>query len=184
MPRPVRNEWPKSPEPGQGLDQLAQMFKHLPRAAGNIAVNFFKDRFRRKGWHDTHFEKWPERKRVDPRRKRAGRRAVLVKTGRLRRSIRVSRLSFKSFTISTDVPYAPAHNEGLTIDHPGGTAYFFKKGKIVWVSNKAAKNKRFKRTKPHKIPIPKRKFIGRSKLLDDRITKLITKSIEDIILKK
>ncbi len=83
---------------------------------GNEAVNFFTNSFRQQGWLGNSFQKWPSRKaskwgKVD---KRKG-RALLVDSGRLRRSIRIVSNSRGIVRIGTDVPYAKAHNEGMRL---------------------------------------------------------------------
>jgi phage gpG-like protein len=85
---------------------------------GNEAKNFFVNSWRLQGFDDKSVQKWVARKKQD--KKRAG-RAILVDSGDLRRSIirepvNKSQLSVK---ISTDVPYAKIHNEGLTMKNGG-----------------------------------------------------------------
>jgi len=79
---------------------------------GNEAKNFFVNSWRLQGFEDRSVQKWVARKKQD--KKRAG-RAILVDSGDLRRSIirepvNKSQLSVK---ISTDLPYAKVHNEGV-----------------------------------------------------------------------
>lgn len=101
------------------LKELERRFKAmaptLPRLAGNEVVNFALDNFRKQGFMGSSFRPWKPRK--NPTKwgqapKRNG-RSILVQTGRLRRSIRVTQASWALTTIGTDVPYARAHNEGL-----------------------------------------------------------------------
>ena len=58
-----------------------------------------------------------------------------------------------------NIKVAAAHELGLEIAHPGGTAYIMKEGKAVFISNEAAKGKDLPRTKPHMIKMPERSFI-------------------------
>lgn len=79
---------------------------------GNEAKNFFVNSWRLQGFEDRSVQKWTPRKKQD--NKRAG-RAILVDSGDLRRSIirepvNKTQLSVK---ISTDLPYAKVHNEGI-----------------------------------------------------------------------
>ena len=78
----------------------------LPIILGNEAVNFFKSSFKKGGWTDKTFNPWQPRKVPDIGR------AILVKSGDLRRSI-VKNVAFKRVTISTNVSYASKHNFGL-----------------------------------------------------------------------
>jgi phage gpG-like protein len=78
---------------------------------GNSAKSFFVENFRKQGFDDKNVEKWKPRKKAD---KRAG-RAILVKTGDLRRSIirNPANRAALSVKISTDLVYAARHNNGL-----------------------------------------------------------------------
>jgi phage gpG-like protein len=78
---------------------------------GNSAKSFFVENFRKQGFDDKNVEKWQPRKKAD---KRAG-RAILVKTGDLRRSIirNPANRAALSVKISTDLVYAARHNNGL-----------------------------------------------------------------------
>ena len=78
---------------------------------GNTAKTFFVENFRKQGFDDKNVQKWKPRKVAD---KRAG-RAILVKTGDLRRSIIRNPANRAALTvkISTDLAYAARHNDGL-----------------------------------------------------------------------
>ncbi len=92
---------------------IAKQLATLPKLLGNEMVNFALDNFARQGYQGAKFEKWPERKRKEKRKQP---RHLLIKSGRLRRSIRIIRTTDNSVTVGTDVPYARAHNDGLTIN--------------------------------------------------------------------
>jgi phage gpG-like protein len=78
---------------------------------GNAAKSFFVENFRKQGFDDKSVTKWKPRKKDD---KIAG-RAILVKTGDLRRSIirNPANRAALSVKISTDLVYAARHNNGL-----------------------------------------------------------------------
>ena len=81
----------------------------FPRRLGTIAVNHFKMSFRNSGFTDRGLVKWKRRKNNAD----SG-RATLVKTGDLRRSIKIKSSSFRKTVIATTgIPYAARHNEGL-----------------------------------------------------------------------
>ncbi len=82
----------------------------LPIVVGNEIVNFSKESFNKQGWHDNTFMPW--RKRKGNLKKSKG-RAILVQSGRLRRSIRVTRNTGNTVVVGSDVPYAKIHNEGF-----------------------------------------------------------------------
>lgn len=65
------------------------------------------------------------------------------------------------------VPYAKIHEYGGTINHPGGTAYFFSAllGRTFFVSNASAMAASLPRTQPHTIDMPERSYM-RSGLRD------------------
>lgn len=79
-------------------------------AMGVLAVNHFTQSFRNQGFTDENLQMWKPRKRTE--RSRMGNRAILVKSGRLRRSIRSKRFGLLAVKIYTDVPYASVHNNG------------------------------------------------------------------------
>lgn len=84
-----------------------------PRFVGNVAVNFYKDSFKRSGFiNRSGVEKWPQRKPNTWSKKSDKGRKLLIKSGRLRRSIRVVRTGLGFVQVGTDVPYARIHNEG------------------------------------------------------------------------
>lgn len=120
---------------------------------------------------------WPKRKsktRSD-RRNPTRNRALLVQGGHLRRSIKVRLQGQEGVRATSDFVYAPVHNEGAVINHPGGTPYIIKGkksrraslanlGKNVAVFLKKDGNypKGVKFTKPHPIPVPQRRYVGDS----------------------
>lgn len=103
MPRQRRIDFPDFSK--VQIDARGLMRK-LPSLLGNTAVNFYKDSWNREGYIDKRFSRWKPRQRTEGKPRR-----TLVKTGRLRRSIRYRTLS-NTITIYSDVPYAQVHNEG------------------------------------------------------------------------
>lgn len=178
MPR-SRNIFPDFSRQKKGLQQLAIEFT---KVAGTVAVNHFKDNFRKGGFLDGGLERWKPRKDADNVRNKG--RAILTQSGDLRRSIRVLSLSRNSVTVGSDVIYAEIHNNGGNISHPGGTPYITvrdkatKEKKVAFISNRrAASLPNVKRTKAHTIPMPQRQFIGHSKILDERIKKWLKSQV-------
>ena len=94
------------------------------RVIGNEAVNFFKERFKKQDWNDTHSEPW--KPRTSPLSEKRTGAHLLVQSGRLRRSIRVLRADAHYVSVGTDSPYARIHNEGgeITIT-PKMKAFFW-----------------------------------------------------------
>ncbi|TGE23629.1 hypothetical protein E5K02_20245 [Hymenobacter metallicola] len=105
-----------------------------PREVGQLAVREFVGNFKRQSFQDEAGAEhaWPSRKVRRYRRKSgkgssrlrltaAGRddrgRALLVDSGKLRRSIRMEAVDKESVTVATDSEYAQAHNEGHRYDN-------------------------------------------------------------------
>ena len=86
-----------------------------PKLIGGIAVEHFKQSFRDGGFTDDRLEPWKPRKRgnkADARTRR--RRAILVDSGDLRRSIKTRAFSFSRIVVgSYGTKYASRHNRGL-----------------------------------------------------------------------
>lgn len=99
-----------------GLDrvnaQVRETVLRLPLMLGNHMVNFSKDSFRVQGWRGSTFQPWAQRK---IKTKNQG-RAILIRSGRLRRSPYIVHLGSSYVTIGSDVPYAQIHNQGGTIN--------------------------------------------------------------------
>jgi phage virion morphogenesis protein len=119
----------------------------IPVLVSNNSKNFFLQSFRNQGFTDNSLEKWQKR---DNRSRRNSGRAILVDTGALRRSIKVSQSSFNKIVITSNLPYAAVHNYGL----------------------KAGRGRGFK--------MPKRKFMGNSKKLNQQNIDIIKSELTKI----
>lgn len=99
------------------IKEIQNLKQHLPAQIGNIAKRHFVDSFRNQGFTDTTLDPWQVRKtkdKSDRNRRNADKpRAILVKTGHLRNSIRVRVATFNLIEIGAyGVPYASFHNKG------------------------------------------------------------------------
>lgn len=128
---------------------------------GNYAVNHFKQSFRDEGFTDESFDPWKRRKVKDSRRGRQFRyekfagtdeeegkrfkvktvdvrsvknRAILTKTGRLRRSLVAKKSGRYAVRINSNLPYANVHNEGLRSGR--GKGFVMKKRQFVGYSGR------------------------------------------------
>lgn len=126
---------------------------------GTDAKNHFVRSFRNQGFEDKSIVKWKPRRGeiigsgiAKVRRKDKSSRAILVKTGDLRRSIRVINKSYRSITLGSDLPYAQIHNDGLN-----GRAF----GKYAF-------------------KMPKRQFIGHSTKLINHLRSKLDKRIVNV----
>ncbi len=141
--------------------RLAATIRTLPAIVGEAAVNFSQDSFRQQAWSGYSQEVWPKRKDPTKWGKRDETdRALLVKTGKLRRSVRITKLMTDRVFIGAggpDVPYARVHNEGF-------------RGKVTQqVGEHLRRNKKGGKTKVSAFTrtinqnIPQRQFIGGQK---------------------
>lgn len=137
--------------------------RRLPRVIGQEAVNFAKDNFRRQGFQDNPFQKWKQRKPGAARNKG---RAILVDTGRLKRSIRVTRTTATKVYIGSNVDYAEAHNEGAHIFGAQRVRKHHRRTRSGMVQVKA-------HFRTANTRIPRRRFIGASDELNRRINRKI-----------
>lgn len=96
------------------IKELQKVKANLPAQIGNIAKRHFLQSFRDGGFTDTTLNPWAKRKALDKSdRARGDNRALLVKTGHLRGSIRVRLATFQRIEIGAyGVPYAKYHNQG------------------------------------------------------------------------
>lgn len=158
--------------------KLANTFRDLPAIIGEEAVNFTQENFDAQGWQGDSFEAW--QKRLNPNawgKKDDPTRAILIKTGKLRRSIRVSKIVEDTVYIQAggaDVPYARAHNEGFSGAVHQNVGEHIRKGK----KGQNIKVSAFKRTIQQNIP--KRKFIGGDLESSQLRTRLRTAILEEL----
>ena len=164
------------------LTELSKALKFITRDIAVMADDLFDQNFQNESFFG---EPWRPSKYVDRENANRGKsRNLLQNKGHLRKSIRYN-VSQNSILFYSNLPYADIHNAGGTINHPGGTAYFYnkKRGKAIWVSNRNAQRyerlygDKMPRTKPHDIPIPQRQFVGDHKRLESEIAELIEKEI-------
>ncbi|MBT1702943.1 phage virion morphogenesis protein [Chryseosolibacter indicus] len=153
--------------PEEGIRLLQGRFKgvmtRLPVLIGNVAVNFSLDNFRRQGFLSNTLERWPARRRGWRKDNRPNRN-ILINTGRLRRSIRIIRVTPSMVVVGSDVKYARVHNEGMRI------------GQIQSVKGHTRKNG--STVKPHTRRIdqniPRRRFMGNSPYLNAMISRTVS----------
>jgi phage gpG-like protein len=151
---------------------LAQTFRELPAIMGEEMVNYSLDAFDKEAWDN---QKWPKRK--DPtkwgKRDDTSRR-LLVKTLKLKRSIRIGQMIEDRIIMNVggaDVPYARVHNEGWTGTVAQTVDAHLRRGK----GGKVTRVKEFSRT--IKQDMPKRQFVGTTPELKDRIKKIVMQEI-------
>lgn len=173
----------------QAKREFLKVLDQMVPVMGNDALNHFKDSFTNQGFTNESTEKWKPRKRPD--RKRPG-RAILIDTGRLRRSLRYSRSRKYDVTVRTNKPYAKIHNEGGEIDISSrkghGTINTYVRGSDGFVDGKFKKGRKKKlqllgaayETGSYSIKIPKRQFVGYSGKLNKRLIEKFDKRIKNV----
>lgn len=149
------------------LNKLAKVQQRLPHLMAIEGVNFSKERFVRKNWVDNKREPWKKRKRED-------RGSLMVRTGRLKRSIRKISVGSNYAIIGTDVPYAQIHNEGGQVkatqrvrNHKRRTS----RGEVTVSAHVRKVN----------FTIDARRFMGDSAVLGRRIERLVERQINNAI---
>ena len=177
----------------KGIEKKARkVLENAMVEIGNTAKVFFVENFRKQGFDDKNIIRWQPRKKED---KRAG-RAILVKSGDLRRSIIRNPANRAALTIkiSTDLPYAKVHNDGETINVGGrkgsGTITRSIRGNAGFKDGKFTKGRAKKvtfqgkeyTTGAYSIKMPKRQFMGDSYNLNEKIKKVIIKRLDKVFL--
>jgi phage gpG-like protein len=175
------------------IKQIEQNFKRVlqyaPGLLANDAVNFFLDSFKRSAWLGNTIEPWQKRKpqTMWGKTPRNQGRALLIDTGRLRRSIRVVHVTNLTATIGTDVPYAKAHNEGLRLGIIQQVKQHTRRATRLGITSKRTLKTRSKVTygrvytggsitvKAHtrriNMKLPRRQFMGNSPYLQRQLTR-------------
>lgn len=110
--------------------RIAQEMAEFARDVGIEGLAFYQGSFRKQGFEDVSVEKWEKRKPILIKKKGVyiskpndSNRAILVKSGRLRRSLRKS-VSGMEITFASDLPYAQIHNEGGAVRTRNGRTYY------------------------------------------------------------
>lgn len=160
-----------------GFERIKQKYEQLKtsicKEVGELAAAHFKENFRKQRFDG---EKWKPRSQADKNKKS---RNLLIKSGRLRRSIRRLRTTARSVTVGSLLPYADIHNEGGEINQNPSE----QQRKFFWAKFKETKNELWKRlatTKAIKIKIPRRQFIGYTTELGKKIDNFIKNRLKSI----
>lgn len=181
------------------MERVDKVVRTLPARAATVAVNFSKDRFRQQAWVDTNTEPWPKRKSPGwGKRERKG-RAILVDSGRLRRSIRIVMVSDSYAIIGSHEPYAKVHNDGFSgkVSQNVRAHSYSRYGKqkqgtgvySIKTKRESMKTVRVKtgdvQVKAHsrtiRQRIPQRRFIGPSAIMDRQIQRMMTAELQRAI---
>ncbi|RYF86951.1 MAG: hypothetical protein EOO03_11170 [Chitinophagaceae bacterium] len=164
----------------QAMEQhFRRVLQYAPGMLGNMAVNFFLDRFRYQNWLGATTEPWRQRRRNKGRNQG---RAILVQSARLKRSIRITKVSGMTVYIGSDVPYAKVHNEGFrgTVNVKAhsrnrygkekiGTGRLTKSGKERMQTVQRITGTGQVKAHTRRMNIPRRQFMGNSPVLEKQL---------------
>jgi len=166
----------------QQTKEIQKVLDKFPGHAAIIAVNFSKERFRMKNWVDQRREPWKNISPVTRRYYLSNKRkripgSLMLRTGRLKRSIRKLYVSRNMIIIGTDVPYAKILNDG---------GHITKTVKVKKHTRKLTRGrKKTAEVKAHirkmNTKIPSRRFIGPSALLMRRLERHLDKELKKIL---
>ena len=162
--------------------------KQLPNVLGTVAMNYFKDSFRRGGWRDRNLTAWAPRK---AKGKRDRGRAILVQSGRLRNSIRIMSATFQRTEVGTTVPYADAHNSGVNKvvsvkSYKRGSysrvkeTYQTRKGKTRNRTMLRKESETTVRAHSRKMNLPQRQFMGDSEVMFRKFDQVVIRAIDKV----
>lgn len=163
----MRNKTPDFKKMGE------QLIKDVQTLAEVEMLNFVLSNFEKQGFTDASFEPWKQRKNdADPGR------AVLLKSGGLRDSIKVTESNRTRVVLSATAAHAQIHNEGGRVNVPV-TKKMRKFFWFMYYKTQAAKWKGMALTKKthFSFTMPKRQFMGDSISFENHIEDLFFKAI-------
>lgn len=168
-------------KPGDIAFRYRKLVAAAPRIVATVATNFFKRNFELQGFPSgAGLDRWPARKAGA---KRNSRRALLIDTGALRRSIRPIVIGTRHVIVGSSLPYARGHNEGMDTTM-NVTVRSHQRG--AHTRRSAGGKRRTVRVSAHgvssftrmqRIRLPRRQFIGATPALDRAITREFTRRI-------
>jgi phage gpG-like protein len=174
------------------IKQLRREKVQLPKILANDAKNHFVSGFRSGGGKtDDSIGGWKRRKfpRISPSGKisKSTTANILVKSGRLRRSVKVVKRNWNSIVVASNLPYSEIHNEGGHITQivtAKQAAFFGHMGSALKKNGNTLLGNAYMRmgqANVLNIDIPKRQFIGRSKVLERKMRNTINREFLKIL---
>lgn len=178
---------------GKVIRNVEKLKKTLPVLLANQAQNFFVDSWKKGGWDDGTIQRW--QKRGKETKKTQG-RALLVKSGKLRRAVSnsIRMKTFDKILLTVPLPYAAVHNEGYNGMVAAHTrARFSKSTTSQFIGLRKNKNGQLKeahrkttvfiqtgevKVKAHMMKMPQRRFMGNSATLSNMQVQLINNEID------
>ena len=160
-----------------GKELSQKLKKELPIILANNTRNHFRRSFERGGKQtDASRGGWKGRAKEDSGR------AILVKSGTLRRDINILKESFSNIVIGTSnvtAAYAGIHNDGGKIDITPQMRRFF------WAKFYDTKDEFWRNmalTRGNTITIPQREYIGKSRSLNASNKKEIKSTLKELLI--
>ena len=176
---------PQTPNFKSASLAVVKLLEQFPIRAGNIAKNHFLDSFKTESWEG---DKWESRK-PNPFETNKKRRALLVGSATLKRSIQRVESGLGFVKVATNVPYAEIHNEGGTITQTPTfkQRMFFSHASDAFYARKNMQEGRkfaaMSRATKIVIKIPKRQYMGHSDTLNRKIETAIMDGFGNIVEK-
>lgn len=163
---------------------------------GTDAKNHFVKSFRNQGFTDENLRRWKARKGeisggiAKVSKKSKGSRAILVKSGDLRRSIRVVNKTINKVVLGSDLPYAQLHNDGGIVYRRAhkrtATRTIRIRGGYSGLGSEKGRGKKMQimgerhNVSASSFKMPKRQFIGHSRKLIDQLRMKLDKRIQNV----
>lgn len=177
----------------QDIEREIKRYAHanLPRMAGKMAVDEFRENFHRQGFRNNGLHRWADVKRRDPsspwygfQYKGERRTSVRIvrdrKTGKTRRSLSQSKLNFSSAATKRGILIGPGSNLMRSVTVRQATAQRVAIGTdlpYAEVHNEGGYIRVFGKAK---VKVPKRQFIGESRELMQAIEKKFLREVDRI----
>lgn len=177
----------------QLLAKVARLQKAListvPKRLAADGQRHFMNSFRNQGFTDARLVLWPRLKKPRTSKGKPLQGRILKGRGLLANSIRVVRANWNSIQIAAggpQVPYAKIHNEGGTIEGTASVRSHQRREHPV----QTRAGRRIRRggpvaghTRKMLTYMPKRQYMGRSKMLDQTMRETILKTVVETLVK-
>jgi phage gpG-like protein len=160
-------------------ERIREAIAKIPKAVGQIVVNHALDAFQKE---ELDGEKWKPSKDGTSGGERSDRRALLVKSGVLRGSIRIMSYSNTKVIVGSNVKYAGIQNQGGTTN-PRVTE---KSRKYFWALYEKTGNPKYKamattKQNTFKVEIPARPFLKMTNVLQSKIDKKVVQILKEAL---
>jgi phage gpG-like protein len=167
---------------------LEKTLKTIPPKIGMLAFDHFDKSFANQGFTDTTLQPWKKTK--SGKQNYFGsptKRAILIRSGRLRRGIRRGVITARKVQIINDVPYAEAHNEGfrgiVNVSAHTRSVKTFSYNIKTHKRSKRPTGKSEVKVKAHRrnMNMPRRRFMGASAAMERDIKMMIVREVNQAI---